>query len=97
MSRTATSAGENLLSTAAGLPVGPCPSCEREVIAYPLDGPPGASSYACVHCDGPIRRVDWIDESALEDLGYSVRDPLAGGCATGCARGGCGARGTGAS
>jgi hypothetical protein len=61
-------ADDDLLSRAAGLPVGPCPACEREVIAYPLgdDGPGGA--FACVHCDGPVRRVEWIDEGELEHL-----------------------------
>jgi hypothetical protein len=97
MSQAITRADEDLLSRAAGLPIGPCPSCEREVVAYPLDADRATTAYACVHCDGPVRRVEWIDESALGELGYSVEDPLAGGCATGCARGGCGARGTRAS
>jgi hypothetical protein len=96
MSQKAARADEDLLSVVAALPVGPCPSCEREVITYPVEvevaGRGGA--YACIHCDGPVRRIEWIDEGDLGHLGYSVHDPLAAGCATGCARGGCAARST---
>jgi len=95
MSQSIARTDDELLSVAAGLPVGPCPSCEREVIAYLLEVEDAArgGSYACVHCDGPVKRVEWIDERDLEQLGYSVNDPFAAGCATGCARGGCSARG----
>lgn len=79
-----------LLSDAAGLPAGPCPACGREVLAYVVvDG--DAERHACVHCDGPVRRVYLVGESELDELGYAVSDPLAqkGGCGTGCAAGGC--------
>jgi hypothetical protein len=75
-----------LLSDAAGLPAGPCRTCEREVLAYAIEAGGG---YACVHCDGLLRHVDWIEEADLERLGYDVNDPLAAGCGTGCANGGC--------
>ncbi len=78
------------LSDAASVPIGPCPDCEREVLAYVQPDAPGR--FACVHCDRPMRRVDWVDENELGELGYDAWDPLAGGCATGCASGGCGAR-----
>ncbi|MDG2307437.1 MAG: hypothetical protein P8R42_22850 [Candidatus Binatia bacterium] len=79
------------LSDAASLPVGPCPACEREVLGYVL--PESPERFACVHCDGPLRRVDWVDEQELSEVGYETWDPLAGGCGTGCASGGCGSRG----
>ncbi len=83
---------EERLSVAGGLPVGPCPTCEREVVAYLVDSDDGPI-HACVHCDRPLRRVDWIDEGEVGRLGYDVRDPLAAGCATGCASGGCAVKG----
>ncbi len=78
------------LSDAASLPVGPCTACEREVLGY-LSGR-DSERFACVHCDGPLQHVDWLEEADLEDFGYDSWDPLAGGCGTGCAPGGCGAR-----
>jgi hypothetical protein len=89
-----------LLSTAGGIPIAPCPSCEREVIAYlrPLaagEGPPrdalapDGETYACTACDRPLRGVTLVEEADLAELGYDVADPAAGGCATGCAAGGC--------
>ena len=42
-----------------------------------------------VHCDGPLSGIDFFSEGDLERLGYDLRDPLAAGCATGCASGGC--------
>lgn len=78
------------LSDAASLPVGPCPACEREVLAYVAGR--ADERFACVHCDGPLRHVDWVDEADLEGVGYESWDPLAGGCGTGCAAGGCGVR-----
>lgn len=78
------------LSDAASVPVGPCPDCEREVLAYIQ--PDSEDRFACVHCDRPLRHVDWIDEDALSEVGYDAWDPLAGGCGTGCASGGCGTR-----
>jgi len=97
-------APSELLSDAAGIPVAPCPSCEREVVAYlrPLTAAElasseasfdGAETYACTHCDLQLRGVALIDESALAVMGYDVVDPAAGGCATGCAAGGCGPAG----
>ena len=77
-----------LSSGAGGVPVGPCPRCEREVVAYLVD----EDAHACVHCDGEVRGVAWRDEADLGELGYSVADPLAAGCATGCGAGGCGPR-----
>ena len=82
---------ESRLSDAGGLPVGPCPSCEREVVAYLVESGP-EPVHACIHCDLPLRRVEWIDEGEMGRLGYEVRDPLAAGCATGCAKGGCAPR-----
>jgi hypothetical protein len=84
-----------LLSDAAGLPAGPCPACGREVLAYVVPDA-DAERYACVHCDGPVRRVYLVGESELDDLGYALTDPLRpqGGCATGCANGGCGVKRT---
>ena len=84
---------ESRLSDAAGLPAGPCPACGREVLAYVVpDG--DIDRHACVHCDGPVRRVYLVAESELEELGYAVSDPLQpqAGCATGCAAGGCGVK-----
>ena len=86
-------AREALLSDAAGLPAGPCPACGREVLAYVvLEG--DAERHACVHCDGPVRRVYLVGESDLDELGYAMSDPLAvkAGCGTGCAAGGCGVK-----
>ena len=86
-------ARETLLSDAAGLPAGPCPACGREVLAYVvLEG--DAERHACVHCDGPVRRVYLVGESELDELGYAMSDPLAvkAGCGTGCAAGGCGVK-----
>lgn len=82
-----------LLSEAAGLPAGPCATCGREVLAYPVPDA-DAERYACVHCDGPVRRVYLVGEGELDELGYAVSDPLAAksGCGTGCAAGGCGAK-----
>lgn len=68
------------------LPAGPCPSCEREVLAHPIDDEMG-SRWACVRCDGPVAAVEWVGESLLGRLGYDVHDPLAGGCGTGCGTG----------
>jgi len=92
---------DSYLSDSGCVPVGPCPRCEREVVAYPADdGSPAAGAgepgmrgerYACVHCDGPVRQVAWIEDVELDDLGYAVTDPRLGGCATGCANGGCSA------
>lgn len=78
------------MSDSASLPVGPCPTCEREVLGYVTSGQ--AERYACVHCDGPLRGVSWLSEDELGEFGYDAWDPLAGGCATGCASGGCGVR-----
>jgi len=84
---------EDLLSDAASLPAGPCKACEREVLAYHLPGEGDAERWACVHCDGPVRRVYLVSEGELDALGYGVEDPLRqGGCATGCAAGGCGVK-----
>lgn len=72
------------------LPSGPCPACEREVLAYPVgdvDGAEESERWACVRCDGPVRAVEWVGEDALETLGFGVHDPLAGGCGTGCGTG----------
>jgi hypothetical protein len=82
----------HLLSAGEGLPVGPCARCEREVVAYLLDVAGDAEAYACVHCDGPVRGVELRGEAAVGELGYSIEDPLAAGCGTGCGSGGCGAR-----
>ena len=78
------------LSDAACLPIGPCPKCEREVLAYLL--PDGVEGFACVHCDGVLRHVQWVEEEELGEVGYDAWDPLAGGCGTGCASGGCARR-----
>jgi hypothetical protein len=89
------SARDHLLSDGASLPAGPCPKCEREVLAYrpaSAEGQ-GEETWACVHCDGPVRRVYLVDESELDELGYAVSDPLRAGCGTGCAAGGCVKRG----
>lgn len=83
---------EQLLSDAAGLPAGPCPRCEREVLAYRVAGDGDTERFACVHCDQPVRRVYLIQESELDDLGYAVSDPLQKGCGTGCGAGGCGVK-----
>ena len=86
-------ARDALLSDAAGLPAGPCAACGREVLAYPVpDG--DAERHACVHCDGPVRRVYLVGESELDELGYAMSDPLAqkSGCGTGCGAGGCGVK-----
>lgn len=89
----ATPRGANPLSDAASVPVGPCPGCQREVLAYLAPAAPRASGrYACVHCDRALRHVDWVDENELAEVGYEAWDPLAGGCGTGCAAGGCGVR-----
>lgn len=87
-------AHESLLSAAAGLPAGPCAACGREVLAYRVPEA-GDDRHACVHCDGPVRRVYLIAEHEIEELGYALSDPLRpqGGCATGCAAGGCATRG----
>jgi hypothetical protein len=91
---------ETYLSASGCVPVGPCPRCEREVVAYAADeGVAGegqaaamrAERYACVHCDGPVRQVVWLEDEELDGLGYAVTDPRLGGCATGCANGGCSA------
>jgi hypothetical protein len=81
---------ERRLSDAAGVPVGPCPTCEREVLAH---RGPESDVFACIHCDGTLRRVYLVDEAELSALGYEAWDPLASGCGTGCGRGGCGVRG----
>jgi hypothetical protein len=83
---------DRLLSDGDGLPVGPCPACEREVVAYLADVAGDDDVWACVHCDGPVRAVALRSEESLGDLGYSVDDPLAAGCGTGCAAGGCSAK-----
>ena len=80
------------LSDGDGIPVGPCPACEREVVAYLEDADDETERYACVHCDGPVRSVELREETAIAELGYDVADPLAAGCGTGCAAGGCGAK-----
>lgn len=79
---------------AVGFPVGPCPRCEREVLAVVA---PGSSvegeAWACSRCEGPVRGVSFVDESDLGGLGYELDDPLAGpGCASGCGAGGCATR-----
>jgi hypothetical protein len=81
----------DLLSAAGCVPVGPCARCEREVVAYPVDDE-ASGGYACTHCNGVVRQVSWLDDGELDALGYSVSDPQLGGCATGCASGGCSAR-----
>ena len=80
---------ESRVSDAAGLPIGPCPACEREVLAHRR---PEGDGFACVHCDGILRQVYLVDESELSELGYDAWDPLASGCGTGCGSGGCGVR-----
>jgi len=89
-------ARQELLSGTGGVPVGPCPTCEREVLAYLADGHDAlgdghdpSPAYACVHCGGALRVVHLRDEGDLAGLGYAVTDPLAAGCGTGCAAGGC--------
>jgi len=83
---------EVYLSGAGSLPIGPCPRCEREVLTYLVDDAgadaDGGEAYACVHCDGPIRGIVWIDDTELAALGYELTDARSG-CATGCANGGC--------
>jgi hypothetical protein len=84
---------DTMLSDAASLPAGPCPACEREVLAYRAGADPSdAAAWACVHCDGPLRRIYLVSEGELEALGYDVSDPLRAGCGTGCAAGGCGVK-----
>lgn len=84
---------EELLSDAASLPAGPCKLCEREVLVYRCPDEDEAERWACVHCDGPVRRVYLVSEGELDALGYGVEDPLGQrGCATGCAAGGCGVK-----
>jgi len=86
-------ADDGLLSAGEGVPVGPCPACEREVVAYLGEPESSRQTYACVHCDGPVRGVELRAETELARLGYSVSDPLAAGCGTGCGAGGCAPRG----
>ena len=78
------------LSDAGSLPVGPCPNCEREVLGVRISA--GDEGFACGFCDQPLRGIRWVAEEELGDLGFDAHDPLASGCATGCASGGCGPR-----
>ena len=78
------------LSDAGSLPVGPCPECEREVLGVRVSA--DDDGFVCGFCDRPLRGVRWVAEEDLGDLGFDAHDPLASGCATGCASGGCGTR-----
>ena len=82
------SSPDELLSAAGCLPLGPCPSCARDVVGYA--SPEDETRHLCVHCDSPLPAVNWGEEGDLAQFGYDLTDPAAGGCATGCAAGGCG-------
>jgi len=52
----------------------------------------GEARRLCLHCDAEIdpAEVRWVDEAALEPLGYGLHRAEEGGCGRpGCGRGNC--------
>ena len=76
----------------SGVPVADCPRCGREVLTHVHLDPAGEPQRRCFHCDAEIEpaAVRWIDEEALDSLGYAFHREAAEGCGRpGCGRGNC--------
>jgi len=72
------------------VPVAGCAPCGRDVLTHVVADARGALERRCAHCDAPIDpdAVRWVDESALDALGYAIA-PAGGGCGSGgCGTGG---------
>ena len=67
----------------------------RDVLAHVHLDPRAEARRLCLHCDAEIdpAEVRWVDEAALEPLGYGLHRAEEGGCGRpGCGRGNCGNR-----
>lgn len=55
-------------------PVARCGPCGRDVLAHVALGEGGDERYACIHCDAEIDPAElrWVDEAALDGVGYAV-------------------------
>jgi len=73
-------------------PVARCARCAREVLTHVHLDEDGEARRLCLHCDAEIDPVEvrWVDEVALEPLGYGLHRAEEGGCGRpGCGRGNC--------
>jgi len=76
----------------AGVPVAHCRHCAREVLTHVHLDATGEPRRLCFHCDAEIEpaAVRWVEEDALEPLGYAFHREDEGGCGRpGCGRGNC--------
>jgi hypothetical protein len=79
------------VSADVGFPVSCCARCGRDVLTH-VDFDDDVARRRCVHCDAEIdpAEVRWVDEGALEPLGYGFHADDEGGCGRpGCGRGSC--------
>ena len=79
----------------AAYPVSRCGRCARDVLTHVHLDAGGEPHRLCLHCDAEIDPADvrWLDEDALEPLGYGVHRDEIGGCGRpGCGRGNCATR-----
>jgi hypothetical protein len=73
-------------------PIARCAQCARQVLTHVHLGEDGEPRRLCLHCDAEIDpgEVRWVEEAALEPLGYGLHRAEEGGCGRpGCGRGNC--------
>ncbi len=78
-----------------GFPVSHCARCARDVLTHVHLDAGGDARRLCFHCDAEIEpaAVRWVDETALELLGYGIATDGEGCGRPGCGRGNCANRG----
>lgn len=79
----------------AAYPVSRCARCARDVLTHVHLDAHGEAHRLCFHCDAEIdpAEVRWMDEAALEPLGYALHRDVADGCGRpDCGRGNCATR-----
>jgi len=55
-------------------PVARCVPCGRDVLAHVHLDSGGEEQYACIHCDAGLDPTElrWVEEEALDGIGYAV-------------------------
>lgn len=76
----------------AGFPVAHCARCKRDVLTHVHLDERGEERRLCLGCDAELdpAEVDWVQEDALETLGYEVSNVSEGCGRPGCGQGRCG-------
>jgi hypothetical protein len=76
----------------ADFPVARCARCARDVLTHLAVDDAGDERRRCIHCDAEMdpEEVRWVEEAALEPLGYGVHGAEAGCGRPGCGKGTCG-------